>query len=172
MASMKMSPEQITRICEKVKNGVPIKYAVQAAGVASSSFYYYFEIAEQVLEKIEKNEVTLSDLTRKERKLLDFLEKVKEAKAHCIDRNCSLIQVAAASTWQAAAWWLERAVPESFARKDTINNKMSGELKTNFAMSEIEKMTKEQREELLLKLQNDQNVIQENIVEDEWLNEP
>lgn len=45
----------------------------------------------------------------------EFAESIKKAEAKCKQRNIALIQKAALTTWQAAAWWLERKYKDEFA---------------------------------------------------------
>lgn len=47
----------------------------------------------------------------------EFSEAIKKAEARCKLRNIKLIHRAAAKTWQAAAWWLERKFKDEFAAK-------------------------------------------------------
>lgn len=52
----------------------------------------------------------------------DFSEAIKKAEASCKHRNIALIQKAALTTWQAAAWWLERKYPNEFALKHKLEH--------------------------------------------------
>src|SRR5262245_19552044 len=45
-----------------------------------------------------------------------FRAAVKKAMATAVIRNVALIQTAAKSQWQAAAWWLERVHPDRYGR--------------------------------------------------------
>lgn len=47
----------------------------------------------------------------------EFAEAVKKAEAECKGRNIAIIQKAALTSWQAAAWWLERKHSAEFALK-------------------------------------------------------
>lgn len=47
----------------------------------------------------------------------EFAESIKKAEAECKQRNITIIQKAAITTWQAAAWWLERKHWKEFALK-------------------------------------------------------
>jgi hypothetical protein len=50
----------------------------------------------------------------------EFSEAIKKAEAECKNRNIKIIQKAAITTWQAAAWWLERKFQDDFALKQKI----------------------------------------------------
>lgn len=45
----------------------------------------------------------------------EFCESIKKAEAECKARNITIIQKAAITSWQAAAWWLERKHRNEFA---------------------------------------------------------
>lgn len=47
----------------------------------------------------------------------EFAESIKKAEAVCKQRNITIVQKAAVTTWQAAAWWLERKHPNEFGLK-------------------------------------------------------
>lgn len=52
----------------------------------------------------------------------EFSDAIKKAEMKCKQRNIALIQKAALSTWQAAAWWLERKCSEEFALKQKLEH--------------------------------------------------
>lgn len=45
----------------------------------------------------------------------EFYEAVKKAEMVCKSRNIAIVQRATNTSWQAAAWWLERKYPKEFA---------------------------------------------------------
>lgn len=57
----------------------------------------------------------------------EFSEAIKKAEAICKQRNIKIIQRAAITTWQAAAWWLERRHFGEFALKQ--QHELSGSLR-------------------------------------------
>lgn len=48
--------------------------------------------------------------------LVEFRREIDRADAEVEARNVAIVQTAARESWQAAAWWLERALPERWAR--------------------------------------------------------
>lgn len=48
---------------------------------------------------------------------LEFLDAVKKAEEEAVVRNVAIINKAASTSWQAAAWWLERRRPADFSIK-------------------------------------------------------
>jgi len=51
----------------------------------------------------------------------DMARLVEEAEGNAELRYVSTIQTAATTTWQAAAWWLERRRPTTYGRKDRMD---------------------------------------------------
>jgi hypothetical protein len=73
----------------------------------------------------------------------EFAEAIKKAEASCKNRNIAIIQKAAITTWQAAAWWLERKHREEFALKNDHS----------FADQEVPQRMADRAAELLKKLE-------------------
>lgn len=90
---MKYGPEMTHEIATLLQNGSGRVDACAIAGIAYDTF---------------------SDWMKKP----EFNEAIKKAEATCKVRNITIIQKAAVTTWQAAAWWLERKHPAEFALKN------------------------------------------------------
>lgn len=56
-----------------------------------------------------------------------FQQAVAQKEAEAVVRNVTLIQKAAADTWQAAAWWLERRRPDDWGRKERVEHSTAPE---------------------------------------------
>lgn len=50
----------------------------------------------------------------------DFLDALKKAEAGAVVGMVGIVRNAAANSWQAAAWWLERRHPDEWGRKDRV----------------------------------------------------
>lgn len=51
----------------------------------------------------------------------DFSDKIEKARAEAVQGYLEVIKQAAHNgTWQAAAWWLERVLPNQYGRKTTV----------------------------------------------------
>jgi hypothetical protein len=62
------------------------------------------------------------EISKEQDEALALWEKVSKARADAVVRNVTLIQKAASEgSWQAAAWWLERAAPNSYGRQKNNN---------------------------------------------------
>lgn len=100
----KLTPEAHKAVVEAVAAGVPRKFAAMRAGVTERCLY-------QWLAKGRKG-------GKKNELYVQLLQAVQKAEAAAVARNVAVIQTAAKTTWQAAAWWLERRYHAEFGRKD------------------------------------------------------
>jgi hypothetical protein len=50
----------------------------------------------------------------------DWRDAMEAAEAEAVARNVAVIQKAAQSQWQAAAWWLERRYPDEWRLRDAL----------------------------------------------------
>jgi hypothetical protein len=87
----KFTPALVDEICKYVEMGGFNKDAAELAGVGHTQFYLWLK-------------------TKPE-----FAERLNLAMLRCKQRNIALIQKHATTTWQAAAWWLERKFSSEFA---------------------------------------------------------
>ena len=88
---MKYSKETTAEICQYIEAGNSNKDAAALVGITETTFY----------EWVKKPE---------------FSKSIKKAELRCKARNIAIIQKAASTTWQAAAWWLERKYANEYAR--------------------------------------------------------
>lgn len=107
----KLSPELIISLCLDIRNGMPYKYACAKAGISERVFHKWKSAGMDEGPKSNGKE---------NKAFVQFVQSIKKADAEAIDRNVSLIQVAAKTSWQAAAWWLERRFPKDFGRVDRM----------------------------------------------------
>jgi hypothetical protein len=100
----KLTPEAQKAIVEGVAAGVPRAFAAMRAGVTERCLY-------QWLAKGRKG-------GKRNAVYVQLFQAVQKAEADAVARNVALVQKAAAKSWQAAAWWLERRYHAEFGRKD------------------------------------------------------
>jgi hypothetical protein len=93
-----LDPSKVERLLQGIKLGLPFVHACARAGISEDTF------------------------ARWRKQSADFAEAVKNAEAEAIARNVTLIQKAAGTSWQAAAWWLERRHPNDFARTERLQH--------------------------------------------------
>ncbi len=96
------------QIVKGLRSGCYRKDAAAFADVGTSTFYRWMERGEADAE---------SDRQSVER---DLWEAVARAEADAVVRMNALIAAAAPKDWKAAAWWLERKLPDDYGRRDRL----------------------------------------------------
>lgn len=106
--------EQVTEsLKQALRGGNDVETAAHFAGVSVANVYRWLEVGKFESERISAGEKANPENAQ----YVEFWEELRKARAEAIVRNVTYIQNAAKSgSWQAAAWWLERAVPEQYAR--------------------------------------------------------
>lgn len=119
----KLTPEGILRYQKARSEGMPKKFACTHLGMSEKGLYLALGSAKALEEKIFQAELTGDEepaLTETDRLRIQLLHAEKKGDATFIEKNMLLIQVAAADSWQAAAWLLERRHPGQFARIEKV----------------------------------------------------
>lgn len=101
----KLTPELIKEAARLVAEGNYITHVAQALGISRKTFYNWLEQGARATRGLKR----------------EFYEAITKAEAEAVLRNVKIIQKAAETNWQAAAWWLERKYPEEWGRKDRMN---------------------------------------------------
>ncbi|MDI6617883.1 MAG: IS630 transposase-related protein [Clostridiales bacterium] len=107
-------PKLNSDIVEKV-------YKYVAAGNYIETVCQYLNISKQTYYNwLKKGEKAHSGL------YFDFVDAIKRAEAEAEMRNVTLIQKAGSTTWQAAAWYLERKHPDKWGKREQMDLTHSG----------------------------------------------
>jgi len=106
----KLTAEQLQAVCKALLSGMPRYAACCVAGLPMASFYNYMKKGQEAKDS--------GDATPYSRGVVEIVDAIEKAEAQAIQRNIAHIQIAAKTSWQAAAWWLERRYPEQFARRE------------------------------------------------------
>lgn len=105
---------KIKILIDALKGGADIMSASQFAGLNYSTVYMWVERGQKENERIEAG----LGAQEGEAPFLDVWQRMRKARAEAVVRNVAQIQKAAQQgEWRAAAWWLERALPEHYAQK-------------------------------------------------------
>lgn len=121
----KCTPELTAAIAADVSQGIPGEVAAEARGVSRSTFYCWLKWGK-----------------RGEPGFVDFLDAIKRARAQAEAHYIGIVRVAAATTWQAAAWILERRAPRRWGRWGPW--KAPEKPPKSSAREELEKLTEEE----------------------------
>lgn len=118
------TPETIKIIADNIAIGLSNKDAATLAGIDESTFYNWINRAEVELNRVAED--NRRKVFKEEQPFVEFFKSIKKAIPRRKQRLVGVIQSAAPSQWQAAAWLLERLHFDEFGRKDrqdvTINN--------------------------------------------------
>lgn len=99
-----LTPELQTRMLQALRAGGYVQSACAVAGVALRTYEKWIVRGDP------------AGTRREDAMYREFREKVQRARAEAETRNVAIIAQAATENWQAAAWLLERAYPERWAR--------------------------------------------------------
>jgi hypothetical protein len=111
---MKQNDPKIAKLLTAIKAGTDLDTSAHYATLSVQEVYRWLEVG-----KLENDRIVggLKPDTTVEAELKFWLD-LTTARAEAIVRNVATIQQAASGgEWKAAAWWLERAVPESYSTK-------------------------------------------------------
>jgi hypothetical protein len=104
-------------LLDYIRIGTPIRKAVTASGIAEKTFYNW--MARGMAERERLSLVPNAKENPTEVIFLQFLQRVEQARAEAITKKVAVIAKAGNDgDWRAAAWYLERQVPEDFGKTD------------------------------------------------------
>ena len=89
----KYNTDRVKPIIHAVEQGVPYRHACAIAGISEGTF------------------------ARWRARYSDFDDAIKAAEGRAVAGRLARIRMAEDTSWQAAAWWLERKYPLEFGRK-------------------------------------------------------
>jgi transposase len=105
---------KVKLLIQALLGGNYVEVACQYAGLAPSTVYRWVERGRNEKDRLEAGQPP----TPSETPYIELCEAVEKARAQAIVANVTVIQQAARQgTWQAAAWWLERTMPNQYGRK-------------------------------------------------------
>ncbi len=102
----KLTPDVEARILNAIRCGAPNKIACAAAGIGERTFYQWEEKAE----------------SHPDSEYAQFVRKLTCARQEGITARLAIIMKAGRTDWRAAAWLLERDLPDSFSMKYRIEH--------------------------------------------------
>lgn len=147
-AKPKGRPKGITLLLEEVieqtlldyiRIGTPVRNAVTAAGISERTFYSW--INRGLAERERLNMVPNAKPNPTEEIFLHFLQQVERAKSEAVAKKVAVIAKSGNDgDWRAAAWWLERQLPEEFGKteKFEIGGSNGEAIKIQVEMGELE----------------------------------
>lgn len=126
----KIDDPKVVLLIQALRGGNYVETACLYAGLAPSTVYRWVERGNN--EKARQAAGQSPDPT--ESQYIELCEAVEKARAEAIVANVTIIQQAARTgTWQAAAWWLERTMPNQFGRR------IQAEVSTTVSVQDLER---------------------------------
>lgn len=105
---------KVKLLLQALQAGNYVETACAYAGLAVSTVYLWLDRGNKEKQRIAQG----GQPDPKEATYLEISEAIEKARANAVVANVAVIQQAARSgTWQAAAWWLERSMPQQFGRR-------------------------------------------------------
>lgn len=101
----KLNKKLITEAAGLLRAGNYAETAAACVGISQATWYNWLKDAREQ-DKPDPLKV-------------EFLEAVEKATAEAERKYVKVIEKATARNWQAAAWWLERRMPDKWGRRDT-----------------------------------------------------
>lgn len=109
-----IEPAKLRALTDALRGGSDLETSCAFAGLSSTQVYKWVEQGKTESERRINGYGKNPEFD----KHVGLWEALKKARADAIVRNVTQIQRAASDgQWQAAAWWLERTVPEQYAKK-------------------------------------------------------
>lgn len=106
-----LTPAKLENLINAVRLNMPLEYAAAYAGIAKSTLFRWLREGARLGERLEAGDA----LTDEQLGFVQFSDSMKSATAQVIAEHLQNIDGEARSSWQAAAWMLERRHPEHFA---------------------------------------------------------
>jgi len=104
----KLTPQLQEKICGYIKEGNYAKTAAELCGVGETTYYRWLQTGRE----------------SKSGKCREFWEAIKKAESFAEAYHVQqILKASKEGTWTASAWWLERKLPQKWARTDKIEHK-------------------------------------------------
>lgn len=106
-----------SRVIEALTAGAFLDDACLYAGISRTAAYEAINKGKDARALLEEHDKSPDELTDNQRSYLDFADAVQKARATVAVQCLAVIRTAGAKgTWQAAAWYLERTMPQKYGR--------------------------------------------------------
>ena len=140
--------ERIEEFLQLIEDGVDFKIAADSARLARSTVFEWLSKGRDIENMWDES----SELSVKDKKFLDFLERYKRARvAPEIKAVETISRSVEKGSWRAAAWMLESRFPERWSEKRSLNNQTrpmppQSEVNSNDLATKVESILQVMRE--------------------------
>lgn len=96
-----------------LQSGCDLETAAGFAGLPVNDVFRWVELGQREAERTSSGEESTAEGSA----YLELWTELRKARAEAVVRNLAQVQKAAnRGEWKAAAWWLERSVPDKFGK--------------------------------------------------------
>ena len=132
-STINIKQEKLQTLMESVRNGLPIKYALERAGIPAWYYYAWLKLYNEFMsEKADEGnfcddieELEPKEIKNKSGKVvghtytpISFIDNLKMAYAEWVAEKHDQINSGVKGTWESAAWLLERRVRSEYAKDE------------------------------------------------------
>lgn len=108
----KISEDRIQRIARAFRIGAAESHAAMAGGIHHGTLLEWQRVGNELRESGTPEE----ELDDVQKLYVKFVNEIDDARSEMVEELMGIIQTAAATSWQAAAWKLERLYPQLYGR--------------------------------------------------------
>jgi len=140
--------ERIEEFLQLIEDGVDFNISADSARLARSTVFEWLSKGRDIENMWDES----SELSIKDKKFLDFLERYKRARvAPEIKAVETISRSVEKGSWRAAAWMLESRFPERWSENRSLNNQISpmpaqSEVNSNELASKVDSILQAMRE--------------------------
>jgi hypothetical protein len=107
-----LDTQKTKQLCDAIRGGADLQTAAHFAGFNVQTVYRWLELGQRENERLDRGENPDDSASA----YLELWLQLRKARADAVMRNVAQIQKAAnQGEWKAAAWWLERQLPDTFS---------------------------------------------------------
>lgn len=121
-----LTDKLIEQFADIMRSGVYLETAAAYLSITKETLYAWLRRGARERHRLENDENAKPDPA--EDIYLRLSDAIKKAVAEAEYRDYTIIEKAAETQWQAAAWRLERRFPERWAKKDNFNTSGTNEV--------------------------------------------
>ena len=123
-----LTEKQADKVIDFLKNGHFVTHALKQVGIPMSTYAVWKKRYENLLTGSEYVRVP----KKEKEKIIRFFERIREAQSNNLDFHVKNLRKAAEKNPKWSAWYLEKAYPEEYGEKKSVEVK--GEMDVNFSM--------------------------------------
>lgn len=114
-----LTPELTTEIRDYIRGGMTQREAAQRAGIHEGTFRRWIAVGRNYAEHHQTHNTPPPNAGPNDHHYATFFATIMQARAEAEGLFIGVIREAARNAeWKAAAWWLERSIPERWGKRD------------------------------------------------------